>query len=112
MPLEPVIRGDRNGRPDHVDEHHGQLRRALAAYAHLQQLPARHREVLRYAYVRLGPEARGREESLHSALGWAFVTREQRARWLALPKGARAEAPRRHGRDLLVAACAAWEVET
>ncbi len=109
MSIEPQIRGTRDGRSDSVDERHHELQRAIAAHRKLDTLPERQREVLRYAYVRLGAEARGREESLHDAIGWAFVTKEQRAKWLKLPTALRREAPRRHGRELLIAACAAWE---
>lgn len=109
MSIEPHIRGARDGRSDSTDERHHELQRALAAHRHLETIPERSREVLRYAYVRLGAEARGREESLHDALGWAFVTKAQKAKWLALPKALKREAPRKHGRELLIAACAAWE---
>jgi hypothetical protein len=110
MSIEPQIRGSaRDGRSDSTDERHHELQRALAAHRYLETLPERSREVLRYAYVRLGAEARGREESLHDAIGWAFVTKAQKQKWLKLPKALKREAPRRHGRELLIAACAAWE---
>jgi hypothetical protein len=110
MSIEPQIRGSaRDGRSDSTDDRHHELQRALAAHRYLETLPERSREVLRYAYVRLGAEARGREESLHDAIGWAFVTKAQKQKWLKLPKALKREAPRRHGRELLIAACAAWE---
>lgn len=110
MSIEPQVRGSaRDGRSDAVDERHHELQRAIAAHRYLETLPERSREVLRYAYVRLGPEARLKDELLHDKVGWAFVTKTQKAKWLLLPKALKREAPRKHGRELLIAACAAWE---
>jgi hypothetical protein len=93
-PPHGAVSARHDGRPDAIDAHDHDLRRAIAALERLEALAAgadggRHVLVLAYCYLWLGPQERHvwavQFGGLDARIGLVFATRAQRMAWLLNP---------------------------